>query len=220
MSWQAAGGVAGGPASPGTNGYFALAYGLGAITGYPANSMYYLRTDTSSNTQFGYMVPALTGASSDALNLTTAVGSFGVGGYTTLTYTSTALSDFGANQFYYLRLDPNTGNTILGRINPSLIAGTRTISDIANLGGVFNSLVFASDATGPVGAWGTDQFYASGSLAPGAQSVSFEAIPNHNIGDIFTITPTASSGLDMTVTVVSGPATIAQTGTSGANPSM
>jgi len=219
MSWQAAGGVAGGPASPGTNGYFALAYGLGAITGYPANSMYYLRTDTSSNTQFGYMVPALTGASSDALNLTTAVGSFGVGGYTTLTYTSTALSDFGANQFYYLRLDPNTGNTILGRINPSLIAGTRTISDIANLGGVFNSLVFASDATGPVGAWGTDQFYASGSLAPGAQSVSFEAIPNHNIGDIFTITPTASSGLDMTVTVVSGPATIAQTGTSGANPS-
>jgi hypothetical protein len=79
--------------------------------------------------------------------------------------------------------------------------------------------VFATDATGPAGAWGTDQFYATGSLAPGAQSVSFEAIPDHNVGDIFTVTPTASSGLDITLTVVSGPATIAQTGVSGANPS-
>ena len=224
MSWQAVGGVAGGPASPGTNGYFALAYATGAVPGgpggaYAANSMFYLRTDVSSNTQFGYLIPALESASTDALNLTTAVGSFGVGGYTTLTYTSTVVSNYGADQFYYLRQDPITGNTILGRLNPSVVAGARTISDIANLGGVFNSLVFAADATGPAGAWGTDQFYVSGSFAAGAQSVSFEAIPNHNIGDIFTITPTASSGLDITVTVVSGPASVVQTGVSGANPS-
>jgi hypothetical protein len=225
MSWPATGGVAGGPASPGTNGYFALAYATGAVPGgpggaYAANSMFYLRTDVSSHVQFGLLIPALTSASSDELDLTTAVGSFGVGGYTTLTYTPTVVSNYGADQFYYLRLDPVTGNTIFGRLNPSVAAGSRVISDIANLGGVFNTLVFAADATGPAGAWGTNQFYASGSLAPGAQSISFEAIPNHNVGDIFTVTPTASSGLDLTVTVVSGPATVAQTGVSGANPSL
>jgi PKD repeat protein len=224
MSWPATGGVAGGPASPGTNGYFALAYAPGAVPGgpggaYAANSMFYLRTDVSNNTQFGFLIPALTSASTDAVNLTNAVGSFGATGYTTLTYTPTVLSDFGADQFYYLRLDPITGNTILGRLNPSLSAGTRTISDIANLGGVYNTLVFAPDATGPAGAWGTNQFYVTGAPAAGSQSVSLEAIPNHNIGDIFTITPTASSGLDIAVTVVSGPATVLQTGTAGANPS-
>ena len=225
MSWQATGGVAGGPASPGTNGYFALAYAPGAVPGgpggaYAANSMFYLRTDLSSHVQFGALIPALTSASSDVLDLTSAVGGFGVGGFSVLTYTPTVVGNYGADQFYYLRLDPITGNTVLGRLNPSVAAGSRVISDIANLGGVFNSLVFSPDATGPAGAWGTDQFYVSGSLAAGAQSVSFEAIPDHNIGDIFTVTPTASSGLDLAVTVVSGPATIAQTGVAGANPSL
>ena len=218
MSWPATGGVAGGPASPGTNGYFALAYATGAVTGYAANSMFYLRTDVASHTQFGIMIPALTSASNDVIDLNTAVGSFGVGGYTTLTYTVTDIG-YGANQFYYLRQDSITGNTILGRLNPSKSALTRTISDMANLVGVFNTLVFAPDATGTGVGWGTDQFYATGSLAQGAQSVSFEAIPDHNIGDVFNVTPTASSGLDIDVTVVSGPATVAQTGGSGAMPS-
>jgi len=217
MSWPALGGVAGGPASPGTNGYFALTYGLGAITGYSANSMYYLRTDVASHTQFGVMIPALTSASSDVFDLNTAVGSFGVGGYTALAYSVTDVG-YGANQFYYLRQDPITGNTVMGRLNPSIIAGTRTISDMVNLGGVYSTLVFAPDATGPAGAWGTTQFYVTGPVVAGSQSVSFEAIPDHNIGDVFNITPTASSGLDIDVTVVSGPATIAQTGVSGASP--
>jgi hypothetical protein len=98
MSWPAIGGVAGGPASPGTNGYFALAYAPGAVPGgpggeYAANSMFCLRTDVSSHTQFGFMIPALTSASSDALDLTDAVGGFGVGGFTTLTYASTVISN-------------------------------------------------------------------------------------------------------------------------------
>ena len=224
MSWQAVGGTAGGPASTGTNGYFALTYAPGAVPGgpggaYAANSMFYLRTDLSSHVQFGYMIPALTSASSDALDLTTAVGSFGVGGYTVLTYTATAVGNYGADQFYYLRQDPTTGNTVLGRLNPSVAAGSRVISDIANLGGVFNALVYAPDATGPAGAWGSNQFYVAGSLAAGAQSVSFDAIPDQIIGAIFTVTPTASSGLDLAVTVVSGPATIVQTGVAGNNPS-
>ncbi len=220
MSWQ--GPTAGTSASPGLNGYFALTWATGILSAgapYADQSMYYLRTDASSHTQFGVMIPALTGASTDTLDLTTAVGSFGVGGYTTLAFVpTTAVSNFPTNNFYYLRLDPVTGNTVLGRLNPSLTAGARTISDIANLGGVFNTLAWASDATGPAGAWGTTQFYATGSLAAGAQSVSFEAIPNHNVGDVFTVTPTASSGLDIDVTVVSGPATVVQTGVSGATP--
>jgi hypothetical protein len=224
MSWQAPGGTAGGPTSPGTTGYFALAYtpiiGGGAVTGYAAGSMFYLRTDGSSHTQFGEMIPALESASTDKLDLTTAVGSFGVGGYTTLAYSPTNVG-YGVNQFYYLRQDSTgTGNTILGRLNPSLVAGTRTISDIANLGGVFNTLTFVVDATGPASAWGTNNFYLTGApLASGAQSISFAAIPDHNTGDIFTITPTASSGQDLAVTVVSGSAQVLTTGIDNMNPS-
>jgi hypothetical protein len=133
MSWQ--GGVAGGPSDPGAAGYFGLAYATGAVSGYSANSMFYLRTDGASHTQFGEMIPALTGASTDKIDLTTAVGSFGAGGYTTLAYSPVAFGGYAANQFYYLRLDSITGNTILGRLDPSLVPGTRTISDIANLGG-------------------------------------------------------------------------------------
>ena len=217
MSWPATGGVAGGPASPGTNGYFALTYATGALTGYAANSMFYLRTDVASHTQFGQLIPALTSASSDVFDLDTAVGSFGATGYTALAYTVNDVG-YGANQFYYLRQDSITGNTILGRLNPGRTAGTRTISDMANLGAVYSTLVFAPDATGPAGAWGTTQFYVTGPVVPGSQSLSFEAIPDHNIGDVFTVTPTASSGLDIDVTVVSGPATVAQTGVSGATP--
>jgi len=219
MSW--AGPTAGGPASIGTTGYFGLAWATGILSAgapYADQSIYYLRTSTSGHTIFGVTIPALVSASSDTLDLTTAVGAFGAGGYTTLAFSPVAIGTYGANQFYYLRLDPITGNTILGWLNPSLIAGARTISDIANLGGVFNTLDFAADATGPAGAWGTNQFYLAGALPAGAQSISFAAIPNHNVGDVFTITPTASSALDIDVTVVSGPATVATTGTSGATP--
>jgi hypothetical protein len=224
MSWT--GPTAGGPANIGTTGYFGLAWATGILSAgapYADESFYYLRTDTSvpSHTMFGVMIPALTGSSSDTLDLTTAVGSFGVGGYTTLAFSPTVIGNYGANQFYYLRQDTGpggTGNTILGRLNPSLVAGTRTISDIANLGGVFTTLNFAPDATGPAGAWGSSQLYVTGALVAGAQSISFEAIPDHNIGDVFIITPTASSGLDIDVTVVSGPATIQTGGTSGATP--
>ncbi|HZZ56935.1 MAG TPA: hypothetical protein VFE31_03835, partial [Opitutaceae bacterium] len=226
MSWAAVGGAAGGPADTGSAGYFALTWGTGigaAGAPYADQSMYYLRTSSSvpSHTLFGVMIPALTGGFDDTLDLTTAVGSFGVGGYTALEFCPTAIGTYPASQFYYLRQDTGaggTGNTILGRLNPGLVAGTRTISDIANLGGVFTALTFAPDATGPAAAWGSNNFYVAGSLPAGAQSISFEAIPDHNIGDVFTITPTASSGLDITVTVVSGPATVAQTGVSGSTP--
>ncbi len=202
MSW--AGGVAGGPSNPGTTGYFGLAYATGAVTGYSANSMFYLRTNGSSQTVFGEMIPALTGGSTDKINLSTAVGSFGVGGYTTLAYSPTAFGGYAANQFYYLRLDSVTGNTVLGRLDPSLVPGVRTISDIANLGGVFNSLNYAFDATGPSGVWGLNQLYATGSRTATAQSISFAAIADRAISaGSFTVTPSASSGLTLALTVVS-----------------
>ncbi|MEX2044280.1 MAG: putative Ig domain-containing protein, partial [Opitutus sp.] len=53
----------------------------------------------------------------------------------------------------------------------------------------------------------------------GAQSISFAAISDKNVGDQFTVTPTASSGLDLVVTVVSGPATVVASGLTGFNPS-
>src|ERR1019366_7796076 len=101
-----------------------------------------------------------------------------------------------------------TGFTILGRLNPSLVAGVRTISDIANLGGVYNTLVFAPDATGTGAGWGSNQFYVTGTRAATAQSVSFAAIANQKTGVSFTVTPTASSGGPITLSVVSGTAGI------------
>ena len=203
MSWQ--GGVAGGPSNPGLSGYFGLAYATGAVSGYAANSMFYLRTDGASHTQFGVMIPALTGGSTDKLDLTTAVGSFGVGGYTTLAYSPVAFGGYAANQFYYLRSDSVTGYTILGRLDPSLVPGTRTISDIANLGGVFNTLNYAFDATGPSGSWGLSQLYATGGRTSTAQSISFPAIADRAISSgSFTVTPSASSGLALTLSVVAG----------------
>ncbi len=211
MSWQAVGGVAGGPASAGGTGYFGLTYATGAVTGYSANSMFYLRTDGSNHTQFGEMIPALTGASTDKIDLTNAVGSFGVGGYTTLAYSPVAFGGYPANQFYYLRLDSVTGNTILGRINPSLVPGTRIIHDIANLGGVFNTLNYAFDATGPAGVWGLNQLYATGGRSATSQSISFAAIADRaiNLG-AFTVAPSASSGLTLSLTVVAGSTGAAQ----------
>ena len=228
--------IAGVVTDPSKTGYFGLAYVSGTpATGYNANSLYYLRTAGASDSfaplhtvpipsghvVFGEMVAALLSGPSDKFDLTTAVGSFGVGGYTVLTYSANDLGD-GVNQFYYLRQDSTgTGNTILGRLNPSLVPGVRIISDIANLGGVFKTLALATAATGPASSWTTvpTLFASGGPLATGAQSVSFAAIADHNVNDIFTVTPTASSGLDIDVTVVSGPATIVTTGVNGNNPS-
>ncbi len=215
MSWAAPGGVAGTPANTGLSGYFALTYASTPAASYPANSMYYLRTDASNHTQFGYMIPALTSGSLDTIDLDTAVGAFGATGYTTLAWMTDALGGNPANQFYYLRQDTGpggTGNTILGRLNPSLVAGTRTISDIANLGGVFDTLTYTPDATGTGVGWGSTQFFVSGSLTATAQSISFPAIADRLISaGSFTVTPSASSTLPLTLTVVAsstGTATI------------
>src|SRR5581483_782943 len=95
MSWI--GPTAGGPASIGTTGYFGLAWGTGILAAgapYIDQSLYYLRTDASNHTKFGVMIPALTGASSDTLDLTTAVGGFGVGGYSTLAFCPSVIGNF------------------------------------------------------------------------------------------------------------------------------
>ena len=211
---------------PSTTGYFGLAYAsVAPAASYNANDMYYLRTAgavdayPAGHIVFGSMIPALTSGPTDRFDLNVAVGSFGVAGYKALTFSPNDLGD-GVNQFYYLRQDTTgTGNTILGRLNPSLISGVRTISDIANLGGVFDTLTLAVAATGPASSWTTSAtlFVSGAPLATGAQSISFAAIADRTLlGDVpFIVTPTASSGQDITVTVVSGPATVVNSGTGG-----
>jgi sugar lactone lactonase YvrE len=186
----------GGPATLGNSGYFGLAFAAVNLN-YGSNIFYYLRTDPVSGfTVFGTLAPALSGASTDLFNL-------GIGGHNALEFTGTNVG-FGINQMYYLRLDPVTNFTILGTLNP----GTGQAADIANLGSVFSTLSFVPGNVG----FGTNQFYTSGPVNPTWQSVSFAAIPNRLLSaGSFTVSPSASSGLPIALTVVSsstGAATI------------
>jgi PKD repeat protein len=186
----------GGPATvTGVNGYFGLTF-AGANLGYGLNLFYYLRTDpVTSVTKFGTLAPALLGLSADQFDL-------GTGGHKALTFTGTDVG-YGVNKMYYLRLDPVTGFTILGMLDPAL-AGVRHTSDIANLGSVFSTLDFVP---GDVG-YGAGRFYTTGSVNPTWQSVSFAAIPdiaiNAGPSGQFTVTPSASSGGAIALTVVAG----------------
>jgi sugar lactone lactonase YvrE len=186
----------GGPATLGTSGYFGLTFAA-ANLGYGLDFFYYLRTDPVTGfTVFGTLDPALLNASADQFNL-------GLGGHNALEFTGTDVG-YGVNKMYYLRLDPNTDFTILGTLDPL----TGKSSDIANLGSVFSTLSFVP---GDVG-FGTSQFYTSGPINPTWQSVSFAAIADRLLSaGSFTVSPSASSGLPITLTVVSsstGAATI------------
>jgi PKD repeat protein len=189
-----------GPGGPGTvtgvSGYFSLTFAAGNL-GYGLNSFYYLRTDpVTGNTKFGTLAPALLGSSADQFDL-------GTGGHKALTYTGTDVG-FGVDKMYYLRLDPVTGFTILGMLDPA-VAGIRHTSDIANLGSVFTNLTFVP---GDVG-FGASNFYATGAINPTWQSVSFAAIPDRAMAaGSFTVNPTASSALPIVLTVVAGSATV------------
>ncbi len=154
----------GGPATAGAKGYFALTFAA-ADMGYGANSIYYLRSDPVTGTNFGSLVPAIAGGSTDRFAL-------GFGGHIALAY---AFADFGwgLNQMYYLRLDDDTGYTILGTLNPA----TGKTGDIANLGGVFATLAhFPADI-----GFAVNQFYVTGVANPTGQTVSFAPIADRAI---------------------------------------
>lgn len=184
----------GGPATvTGVSGYFGLTFAAANLD-YGLNQFYYLRTDpVTSTTKFGSLAPALLGTSADQFDL-------GIGGHNALAFTGTDVG-FGVNKMYYLRLDPVTGFTIFGMLNPGLASARRT-QDIANLGSVFSTLTFvAADLS--VG--GANQFYSTGVVNPTWQSVSFAAIADKTIaGGSFTVTPSASSGLAIALTIVPG----------------
>jgi hypothetical protein len=185
-----------GPGGPGTvtgvSGYFGLTFAASNL-GYGLNNFYYLRTDPATGlTKFGTLAPALLGSSADQFDL-------GAGGHNALAFTGTDVG-YGTDKMYYLRLDPVTGFTIFGLLNPAL-AGVRHTSDIANLGSVYSTLTFAP---GDVG-FGSGQFYTTGAVNPTWQSVSFAAIADRGISaGSFTVNPTASSALPITLTVVAG----------------
>ncbi len=186
----------GGPATLGASGYFGLTFAA-ANLGYGLDFFYYLRTDPVTGfTVFGTLDPALLNTSADQFNL-------GLGGHNALEFTGTDVG-YGVNKMYFLRLDPNTDFTILGTLDPL----TGKSSDIANLGSVFSTLSFVP---GDVG-FGTSQFYTTGPVNTTWQSVSFAAIADRLLSaGSFTVAPSASSGLPITLTVVSsstGAATI------------
>jgi hypothetical protein len=189
--------VAGGPATVGGTGYFALSYAADNPGLWGANLFYYLRTDVSGHTQFGSLIPALLSGPTDRWDL-------GAGhGYTDLAYTSTDLGfGFGPSQFYYLRLDPTTQTTFFGTINP--LTGVAT--DIQNLGGIYRTLTFTTTNVG----YGANNFYSIGQTAAlTAQTITFASFLGHTACDApFTfVLPVATSSLPVTLTV-SGPATL------------
>ena len=179
----------GGPATLGASGYFGLTFAA-ANLGYGLNYFYYFRTDAVTGfTKFGTLDPALLGTSADKFDL-------GLAGYNALAFTGTDVG-YGNNQMYYLRLDPVTGFTIFGTLHPL----TGRTADIANLGSVYATLTFAPGSVG----FGTSQFYTTGSVNTTGQTVSFAAIADRPIGaGSFTVSPSASSGLPVTLTVVAG----------------
>lgn len=179
----------GGPATLGATGYFGLTFAA-ANLGYGLERFYYFRTDpVTGYTKFGTLDPSLLGTSADQFDL-------GRGGHNALAFTGTDVG-FGTDKMYYLRLDPNTGFSILGTLHPV----TGRASDIANLGSVYSTLTFVP---GDVG-FGTGRFYTTGVVNPTWQSVSFAAIADRAISTgSFTVSPSASSGLDISLTVVPG----------------
>lgn len=178
----------GGPATLGASGYFGLTFAA-ANVGHGLNRFYYLRTNTPTGTDFfGQLDPALLNTSADLFDL-------GTGGFAALAFTGTDVG-YGTDQFYYLRLDPVTGFTIFGTLNGT--SGKR--ADIANLGSVYRALTFVPGDLG----FGSGKFYVAGATNTNEQSISFAAIADKAVGQQFTVTPSASSGLVIALTVVSG----------------
>jgi hypothetical protein len=179
----------GGPSTGGESGYFGLTFAA-ANLGYGSNIFYYLREDTVTGvTRFGTLIPSLAGASADQFDL-------GTGGHNSLVYTGDDVG-YGSAKMYFLRLDPITGYTILGTLDP--LSGR--YDDISNLGSVYSALTYVPGDLG----FGIKQFYTTGSVNPSFQTVSFAAIDDRLIGaGSFTVAPSASSGLPVTLNVVAG----------------
>ena len=184
--------------TPGGTGYFALSFAAENAGSWGPNLFYYLRNDAvTGHTMFGSLIPALLSGPTDRWDL----GLASAKGYTDLAYTTTDPGfGLGINKFYYLRLDPITHTSFFGWIDPLTGAAT----DIQNLGRAYRTLVFTPTA---ISNYGTNNFYSIS--VPGPQTITFAAIPAHTACDAaFTLAPTASSGLAVTLAVTSGPAII------------
>ena len=184
----------GGPATGSVPGYFGLTFAAVDLN-YGANVFFYLRTDAVTGfTKFGTLIPALLSTSADQFDL-------GLGGHNALAFTGTDVG-YGVNKMYFLRLDPITGFSILGMLQPGTLDPTnRRVADIANLGSVYSTMTFVPGDLG----FGTNKFYTTGAINPTWQSVSFAAIADRAISlGSFTVTPSASSGLPIALTVVPG----------------
>ena len=181
----------GGPLTvTGVSGYFALTFAA-ANLGYGANVMYYMRVEAASGrTKFGSFAPALAGLAADHYDLNIGYD------YRAMAFVGDDIG-YGVNKMYYLRQDNVTGYTLFGAFNPA----DGAVEDICSLGGLFTAVTYTPTDLG----FGISKFYVTGEFDVNYQTISFAAIPSpfalSNTSGSFTVFPTASSGLPVTLVV-------------------
>src|SRR5205823_4723159 len=165
--------------------------------GYGANLFYYVRHDSTGQSIFGTINPALPGTVTDRFNVGT--------GFDSLAFTATDVGYGAPNLFYYLRHD-STGRSIFGSIAP----GTSPVTDRFPVGANLTELAFATTDVG----FGANLFYYLGgtggssatntipqpvfttaTLAPGATTnfTGSYIVPSSNVCSVTaTITSTAT----------------------------
>ena len=163
--------------------------GLGAFGNFAIGNQlidhYVVSAPASQGTGLGFTVAV---AAQDVLNQPVAGDSS-----TAVTMASTGSVQFDSN-----------GDGIFGDNVKSLSAGALTIT--AKDPVVESVTVSASDANGKTGVSSPILIYDGGK---GTQTISFPALGNKNYGDApFTVSATASSGLAVTFSIASGPASV------------
>ncbi len=209
-------------------GYTDLAYTSTNVGfGYGPSQFYYLRLDPITQTTFFGRLDPLTGVATDIQDLG--------GVYRTLVFTPTNVG-YGANLFYSIGRSAQTITfaaiashtacdapfTFVYPLASSGLPVTLAVSGPATVSG--GNLITLTGVAGTVvltASQGGDANFAPAAdvarsftvgvcasvLTP--QTITFAAVPDHGLCDVaFMVNPTASSGLLVTLTVTSGPATV------------
>jgi uncharacterized repeat protein (TIGR01451 family) len=125
------------------SGYNSLTFAA-ANLGYGASLFYFVRTDATGLSTFGYINPTPGGIETDLYPVGT--------NFDALVYVSGAVSTWGSSVFVYLR--HASAGSIIGTINPT----THAVTDRMNLGtNLLSSLTFAATDVG----YGANLFYCT-----------------------------------------------------------
>lgn len=191
--------------------------------GFGPSQFYYLRLDPLTQTTFFGRLNPLTGVATDIQDLG--------GVYRTLVFTPTNVG-YGANLFYSIgrggqtitfapianRTACDVPFTFVYPVASSGLAVTLAVSgpatvlgNIVTLTGTGTVVLTASQAGDAnfAAAPSVAQSFAVGACETTPQTISFAPVPDRGLCEgAFTVSPTASSGLPVTLTVTSGPATV------------